>query len=169
MRVSRCVSTGVSGCRVLWGMSPGVGCVADWSCVVVRGFLLCLCYAVSPASVSMWGWLCGVVRRCPALPPGGPGSTLGAGGLSFRVRDGSGRFPAAMAAATVWNPACQPSARPCPPGLVGVGVWLGVREPGSGCESRWWCVWGVPHAARHGCRGCGVLSGGVRVGKPSAY
>ena len=42
-----------------------------------------------------------VVRRCPALPPGLPGSTLGAGGLSFRVRNGSGRFPAAMAAATL--------------------------------------------------------------------
>ena len=49
-----------------------------------------------------------VVRRCPALPPGLPGSTLGAGGLSFRVRDGSGRFPAAVAAATLWNPVHRP-------------------------------------------------------------
>src|SRR5579884_2819370 len=53
-----------------------------------------------PAFVG-WGLAVRVVRRCPALPPGLPGSTLGAGGLSFRVRNGSGRFPAAMAAATV--------------------------------------------------------------------
>ena len=35
------------------------------------------------------------VRRCPTFPPG-LGSIIGAGWLSFRVRDGSGRFPAAM-------------------------------------------------------------------------
>ena len=31
------------------------------------------------------------------------GSIIGAGWLSFRVRDGSGRFPAAMAAVTLCN------------------------------------------------------------------
>ena len=42
------------------------------------------------------------------------GSIIGAGWLSFRVRDGSGRFPAAMAAVTlykffVWLPrVCRP-------------------------------------------------------------
>jgi hypothetical protein len=35
------------------------------------------------------------VRRCPTFPPG-LGSIIGAGRLSFRVRDGSGRFPAAI-------------------------------------------------------------------------
>ena len=40
------------------------------------------------------------VRRCPTLPHPGGCSTIGAGGLSFRVRDGSGRFPSAMAAVT---------------------------------------------------------------------
>ena len=40
------------------------------------------------------------VRRCPTFPPG-LGSIIGAGWLSFRVRDGSGRFPAAMAAVTL--------------------------------------------------------------------
>ena len=40
------------------------------------------------------------VRRCPTFPPG-LGSIIGAGRLSFRVRDGSGRFPAAMAAVTL--------------------------------------------------------------------
>ena len=47
------------------------------------------------------------------------GSIIGAGWLSFRVRDGSGRFPAAMAAVTLFN--CV--------SLVcggGVGVWCGV-------------------------------------------
>ena len=38
-------------------------------------------------------WWC-VSRWCPALPLPGGGSTIGAGGLSFRVRYGSGRFPA---------------------------------------------------------------------------
>ena len=35
-----------------------------------------------------------VFRWCPTLPLPGGGSTIGAGGLSFRVRYGSGRFPA---------------------------------------------------------------------------
>ena len=37
--------------------------------------------------------LLGCVRRRPTLPLPGGGSTIGAGGLSFRVRDVSGRFP----------------------------------------------------------------------------
>ena len=66
------------------------------------------------------------VRRCPTFPPG-LGSIIGAGRLSFRVRDGSGRFPAAMAAATLWTyslPLSRPGA-----GMGG----RGVREPDSGC------------------------------------
>ena len=43
-------------------------------------------------------WVC--VRRCPTFPPG-LGSIIGAGRLSFRVRDGSGRFPVAVAAVTL--------------------------------------------------------------------
>jgi hypothetical protein len=45
------------------------------------------------------------VRRRPTLPHSVGCSTIGAGGLSFRVRNGSGRFPAAMAAVTLYN--CQ--------------------------------------------------------------
>src|ERR1700677_3551267 len=41
------------------------------------------------------------VRRCPTFPPG-LGSIIGAGRLSFRVRDGSGRFPVAMVAVTLF-------------------------------------------------------------------
>ena len=68
------------------------------------------------------------VRRCPTFPPG-VGSIIGAGWLSFRVRDGSGRFPAAMAAVTLciffWVFRCFVGV------LVGgvvwiVGVWLRV-------------------------------------------
>ena len=43
------------------------------------------------------------VRRRPTLPPSLPGSTLGAEGLSFRVRNETGRFPFAMAAETLWS------------------------------------------------------------------
>src|SRR5690606_40290896 len=46
-----------------------------------------------------------VVRRCPTLPHPGGCSTIGAGRLSFRVRNGTGRFPAAM---TTETPAKQP-------------------------------------------------------------
>ena len=43
---------------------------------------------------------CKVFRQRPTLPPGPPGSTIGAGGLNFRVRDGTGCFPSAMATET---------------------------------------------------------------------
>jgi hypothetical protein len=46
------------------------------------------------------GFLC-CVRRCPTFPPG-LGSIIGAGRLSFRVRDGSGRFPVAVTAVTLF-------------------------------------------------------------------
>ena len=38
------------------------------------------------------------VRRCPTLPRGLPRSTIGAEGLNFRVRNGTGCFPLAIAA-----------------------------------------------------------------------
>jgi hypothetical protein len=46
------------------------------------------------------------VRRRPSLPPPGGGSTIGAEGLSFRVRNGTGRFPFAMAAETRYAVDC---------------------------------------------------------------
>ena len=55
----------------------------------------CLGYATGPVVGPVV-----VLRRCPALPLAGAGSTVGAERLSFRVRDGSGRFPFAVAAAT---------------------------------------------------------------------
>src|SRR5262249_37973134 len=41
-----------------------------------------------------------VVRRRPTLPRGPPRSTIGAEGLNFRVRNGTGCFPFAMATET---------------------------------------------------------------------
>ena len=46
------------------------------------------------------------VRRCPTLPQGLPCSTIGAERLNFRVRDGTGCFPFAMAAETLWSYRC---------------------------------------------------------------
>src|SRR3712207_1259636 len=43
------------------------------------------------------------VRRRPTLPHGLPCSTIGAEGLSFRVRNGTGRFPLAVTAVTLWR------------------------------------------------------------------
>ena len=42
-------------------------------------------------------------RRCPTLPRGLPRSTIGAEELNFRVRNGTGCFPFAIAAVTLWN------------------------------------------------------------------
>ena len=73
-----------------------------------------------------------VFRWCPTLPLPGGGSTIGAGGLSFRVRYGSGRFPARCGrrdGGGVWCAA--PGGRP-PCGGVG-GLVLGcVVDAGSG-------------------------------------
>ncbi len=55
------------------------------------------------------------VRRCPTLPQGLPCSTIGAEGLNFRVRNGTGCFPFAMAAVTLWN-YCQGYPAGCPRG-----------------------------------------------------
>ena len=50
------------------------------------------------------------VRRRPTLPHSLPCSTIGAEGLSFRVRNGTGRFPFAMTAVTLSS--CQSGSRP---------------------------------------------------------
>src|SRR6478752_2574913 len=52
------------------------------------------------------------VRRCPTLPHPPGCSTIGAVGLSFRVRNGTGRFPHAMTAVTLLPD-------PAPWGVVG--------------------------------------------------
>ena len=42
-------------------------------------------------------------RRCPTLPHRLQCSTIGAERLSFRVRNGTGRFPLAITAVTLWK------------------------------------------------------------------
>ena len=57
-------------------------------------------------------------RRLPTLPPGDPGSTLGAGGLSMRVRDGSARVPPAVGVDSQGRCAASPPGADAPRGLV---------------------------------------------------
>ena len=97
-----------------------------------------------------------VVRRCPTLPHPPGCSTIGAVGLSFRVRNGTGRFPHAMTAVTL----C-----PCTRGACSVGGEICVvttcfcRFSGSGgvvlfscvvpaTVTRWWVVGWEPHSGR---------------------
>jgi hypothetical protein len=56
-----------------------------------------------PARVPGWPSLVWYVRRCPTLPRGLPRSTIGAEGLNFRVRNGTGCFPFAVTAETLWR------------------------------------------------------------------
>ena len=88
-------------------------------------------------------------RWCPALPRPGGRSTIGAGGLSFRVRDGSGRCLPAMTTET-----------------CGGVVWCAC-----GCCSLWgvalWCcgwLWssGPPPPF---VRGWGWVGGGLHSGR----
>ena len=63
-----------------WGRNPpGV-------CLLLQGF--------RPRNRRLVWW------RCPTLPHPGECSTIGAGRLSFRVRNGTGRFPTAMTTTT---------------------------------------------------------------------
>ena len=110
-----------------------------------------------------------VVRRCPTLPHPPGCSTIGAVGLSFRVRNGTGRFPHAITTVTLahqpepgvlegetyaghdtWKPyeayqgVCGPVfyyvwTRPAPPSVG--GVWVLLLEPYSRRE--------------HACNSCG--------------
>ena len=67
------------------------------------------------------------VRLRPTLPHRHQCSTIGAEGLSFRVRNGAGRFPFAMTAETLWR--CPIGAPP-----LGVGLPTVSRELHSGRE-----------------------------------
>ena len=76
-------------------------------------------------------------RWCPTLPHPGGCSTIGAVRLSFRVRDGAGRFPVAVTTETTIGsavPSCvllirlcvaAPLATATHPGVGVVGGWVG--------------------------------------------
>ena len=51
----------------------------------------------SPHLELVWAFPSVLSRQRPTLPRSCPRSTIGAGGLNFRVRDGNGCFPSAMA------------------------------------------------------------------------
>ncbi len=78
------------GRRQAWGSSGTGGTDMVVTCDEARN---CCCGPRRPS----------VVRRRPTLPPSPPGSTIGAERLSFRVRNGTGRFPLAMTAVTLWR------------------------------------------------------------------
>ena len=89
------------------------------------------------------GW---VFRRCPTLPRPVGRSTIGAGGLSFRVRDGTGRFPSAMSTGTPNHPHLSKRGVL---GLWSVDASSSVRYACSACLTDatgpwccgcWWCV-----------------------------
>ena len=72
-----------------------------------------------------------VVRRRPTLPHSLPCSTIGAEGLSFRVRNGTGRFPLAMTAVTLWRcPGHEPAVKNWFVGarLSGTAQWTRTRK-----------------------------------------
>ena len=72
------------------------------------------------------------VRRRPTLPHSPPCSTIGAERLSFRVRNGAGRFPLAMVTVTLWrcravNPhPCRQGQDSIPDRISGTAQWTRV-------------------------------------------
>ena len=99
---------GVSAVSSWWLWASACGVVATVR-PLLRHRVWCAVWCVlnggapGVASLLSWGLHVRVVRRCPTLPHPSECSTMGAVGLSFRVRYGSGRFPLAMAAVTLWN------------------------------------------------------------------
>ena len=87
-------------------------------------------------------------RWCPALPRPGGRSTIGAGGLSFRVRDGSGRCLPAMTTET-----CG--------GVCGARAALFVGC----CSVVLWVVVVLPAPRRRLFRGWGWVGGGLHSGR----
>jgi hypothetical protein len=85
------------------------------------------------------------VRRCPTLPHSLPCSTIGAGGLNFRVRDGTGCFPSAKTTETYHS----------------TTRFAGAEIFGSGASTATYSLVTAPPAAP--CRG-GRLFSGNRTG-----
>ena len=76
------------------------------------------------------------VRRCPTLPHPPGCSTISAVGLSFRVRNGTGRFPHAMTAVTL----CPHPGWPRFGGFFPGGKFLGYNSALVGAV---WCCYSV--------------------------
>src|SRR6476619_4417894 len=96
------------------------------------------------------------VRRRPTLPHRHQCSTIGAEGLSFRVRNGTGRFPFAMAAVTRSSGSRQVTNKVCSV----CGFPTVSREPHSGRVASLYQVIGllVPVSSTHYCASTSGLS-----------
>ena len=124
-----------------------------------------------PAVVGLPEGLVVCARWCPALPRPVGRSTMGAGVLSFRVRDGSGRVLPAMTTETfVWGVWCA-----SPPGgvlpvhsLVGVSArpWL-VVVGGGVCRVSLCCCVSVLLWCGCCCGVCGWVGRGPYSGRGS--
>ena len=118
---------------------PPRGVSSWWSCLKGRNWF-------GPRGCSLWSppgaerVVC--ARWCPTLPHPGGCSTIGAVRLSFRVRDGAGRFPVAVTTeTTTW------AVRQCSCDSV-------IRLPAdTRTRTRMLCVWLVDWV------GCGPYSG----------
>ena len=64
-----------------------------------------------------------IVRLRPTLPHRPQCSTIGAEGLSFRVRNGAGRFPLAMITETLWSYGGPHSVEEAPDRYSGTAQW----------------------------------------------
>ena len=100
-------------------------------------------------------------RWCPALPRPGGRSTIGAGGLSFRVRDGSGRCLPAMTTETCGGVCGARVALFV--GCCSVVLWVVVvfRPPPPPFVRGWGWVGGGLHSGRGFVLGAGSPPSGV--------
>ena len=157
-------TTGGQHFRSRGGCAPRPLCCADWLwCWVytLAGVLGCgyVCGRplARPPSVVVWGEPGGRpgvgARRCPTLPYPGGCSTIGAGSLSFRVRNGAGRWLSRCDHRDVcWVVCCW-----WPGSRTRACVWVG----GVGRETAWWT------RAECGCGGwclCRPISTGRLAG-----
>ena len=156
----------VAGSTVPGGVGPlgdgAGGSAADGAvCLCLWGWGLVVNGEEAPP---WWGLLpVMVVRRCPTLPHSLGCSTIGAVGLSFRVRNGTGRFPHAMTAVTL---ATVPRPLGCSR-VYRVLLWVfrGARVECPWCPWWGWVVSLVGYINRAGCNSiqlwfCGVSCGG---------
>ena len=99
-------------------------CVCEGPRLVAFRVFICMVWVWQSPPVGV-GFVLRVVRRCATLPHPVGCSTIAVPGLSFRVRNGSGRLPWAMAAANL-----QLSVTPFPGGPGCVVVWgpVGGRD-----------------------------------------
>jgi hypothetical protein len=114
---------GRTACLRCAAASPGTALTATGAYAAVFGHFASLSHANQPPasahhsiqtseegrSTSSGATLFKHVRRCPTLPRGPPRSTIGAEGLNFRVRDGTGCFPFAITAETLLRCHRRPS------------------------------------------------------------